>query len=75
MNPNLMAAQYNIAPDLYVISTGQYTNLYTHVIITGPADGAALALDALPAVLARRRDRVRCELRAGWVTWGCRSQV
>lgn len=40
----------------------------THIIITGAADRAALALDALPTVLAHRHDHVHCELQARWVT-------
>lgn len=43
---------------------------YTYVIVASSADRAALALDALPAVLTYRYDHVVCELQTRGMTWG-----
>ena len=44
------------------------------VVLAGAADGAALALDALPGVLLHRHDHVLGELQAGRVACNDRGQ-
>ena len=51
-----------------VASVAVVTEQQLVVVLAGPAQGAGLALDALPGVLPHTEQHVLCELQAGGVT-------
>ena len=58
-----------------VASVAVVTEQQLVVILTGPAEGAGLALDALPGVLLHTDLHVVSELEARGMAWGaCRAQ-